>query len=141
MTTSACTTFSLTTKAFSKPCIRSTRMSRWSRAASISPGRETLLKKKLEQAQHDFDFVLLDCPPSLGLLTLNALAVASEVIIPMQPHFLAMQGMAKLLDTVRLVNKQINPRLRIGGIVLTMFDAQTKLSAEVVSELEGFFEQ
>src|SRR3954470_864072 len=99
------------------------------------PGRETLLKKKLEQAQHDFDFVLLDCPPSLGLLTLNALAVAGEVIIPMQPHFLALQGVAKLLETVQLVNKRINPKLRISGIVLTMFDSQTKLSNEVVAEL------
>ena len=67
-------------------------------------GRETLLKKKMESAQHDFDVMLLDCPPSLGLLTLNALSVADEVIIPMQPHFLALQGVAKLLETVQLVN-------------------------------------
>jgi chromosome partitioning protein len=104
------------------------------------PGRETLLKKKLEQAQHDFDFVLLDCPPSLGLLTLNALAVASEVIIPMQPHFLALQGVAKLLETVQLVSKRINPQLKVAGIVLTMYDAQTKLTSEVVAELNGFIE-
>jgi len=101
-------------------------------------GRETLLKKRLEAAQHDFDFVLLDCPPSLGLLTLNALAVASEVIIPMQPHFLALQGVAKLLETVRMVNKRINPELKVSGIVLTMFDSQTKLSNEVVAELNSF---
>jgi chromosome partitioning protein len=101
-------------------------------------GRETLLKKRLEVAQHDFDFVLLDCPPSLGLLTLNALAVASEVIIPMQPHFLALQGVAKLLETVRMVNKRINPELKVSGIVLTMFDSQTKLSNEVVAELNSF---
>ena len=98
-------------------------------------GRETLLKRRLEAAQHDFDFVLLDCPPSLGLLTLNALAVADEVIIPMQPHFLALQGVAKLLETVQLVNKRINPKLKVSGIVLTMFDSQTKLSSEVVAEL------
>jgi chromosome partitioning protein len=104
------------------------------------PGRETLLKKKLEQAQHDFDFVLLDCPPSLGLLTLNALAVASEVIIPMQPHFLALQGVAKLLETVQLVSRRINPQLKVAGIVLTMYDAQTKLTSEVVAELNGFIE-
>lgn len=107
--------------------------------------RTTVLRTKmaaaLAEGKLNYDYILIDCPPSLGLLTLNALAVAGEVFIPMQPHFLAMQGMAKLLDTVRLVNKQINPRLRIGGIVLTMFDAQTKLSAEVVGELEGFFEQ
>ncbi len=106
--------------------------------------RTTILRNKMSAAMNAgslaFDYVLIDCPPSLGLLTLNALAVAGEVMIPMQAHFLAMQGMAKLLETVGLVNKQINPRLRIGGIVLTMFDAQTKLSAEVVSDLEGFFD-
>jgi chromosome partitioning protein len=104
-------------------------------------GRETLLKKRLECATHDFDFILLDCPPSLGLLTLNALAVADEVIIPMQPHFLALQGVAKLLETVQLVNRRINPKLRVSGIVLTMFDSQTKLSNEVVAELNSFIEQ
>ena len=103
-------------------------------------GRETLLRKKLESAQHDFDVMLLDCPPSLGLLTLNALSVADEVIIPMQPHFLALQGVAKLLETVQLVNKRMNPRLKVSGIALTMFDAQTKLSNEVVAELNGFIE-
>jgi chromosome partitioning protein len=103
-------------------------------------GREVLLKKKLEQAQHDFDFMLLDCPPSLGLLTLNALAVASEVIIPMQPHFLALQGVAKLLETVHLVSQRINPQLKVAGVVLTMYDAQTKLTSEVVAELNGFIE-
>jgi chromosome partitioning protein len=109
-------------------------------------GREMILKKKIDaalrpdsgQAQPIFDFVLFDCPPSLGLLTINALAVASEIIIPMQPHFLALQGVAKLLETVQLVNRRMNPRLRVSGIVLTMFDAQTKLSAEVVAELNSF---
>ena len=103
-------------------------------------GRETLLKEKLEVAQHDFDLILIDCPPSLGILTVNALAVADEVIIPMQPHFLALQGVAKLLETVQLVNRRMNPKLKVGGIVLTMFDAQTKLSMEVVAELNGFIQ-
>ena len=98
-------------------------------------GRETLLKEKLESAQHDFDYILIDCPPSLGILTINALSFADEVIIPMQPHFLALQGVAKLLETVQLVNRRVNPRLKVGGIVLTMFDAQTKLAMEVVAEL------
>src|SRR5688500_4068321 len=101
-------------------------------------GRETRLKRELEPAQHDVDFILIDCPPSLGLLTLNALSVASEVIIPMQPHFLALQGVAKLLETVQLVSQRINNRLKVSGIVLTMYDAQTKLSSEVVGELNGF---
>lgn len=104
-------------------------------------GRETLLKRKIEDTQHDFDFFLLDCPPSLGLLTINALSVAHEVIIPMQPHFLALQGVAKLLETVRLVNQRMNPHLKVTGVVLTMFDAQTKLSNEVVAELNNFIEQ
>ncbi len=103
-------------------------------------GREMLLKKRIESAQHDFDYILFDCPPSLGLLTINALAVADEVIIPMQPHFLALQGVAKLLETVQLVSRRMNPRLKVSGIVLTMFDAQTRLSNEVVAELNGFID-
>src|SRR3954452_17454574 len=103
-------------------------------------GREKILKEKVEAAQHDFDFLLLDCPPSLGLLTINALSLASEVIIPMQPHFLALQGVAKLLETVQLVNRRMNPKLKVSGIVLTMFDGQAKLSNEVVAELNGFIE-
>jgi len=107
-------------------------------------GREMILKKKIEAAQSGaaqaFDYILLDCPPSLGLLTINALAAASEVIIPMQPHFLALQGVAKLLETVQLVGRRMNPKLRVSGIVLTMFDSQTKLTNEVVAELNKFIE-
>jgi len=103
-------------------------------------GRETILKERLKSAQHDFDFILIDCPPSLGLLTINALAVATEVIIPMQPHFLALQGVGKLLETVALVSRRMNPLLKVSGIVLTMFDSQTKLSNEVVNDLKGFIE-
>jgi chromosome partitioning protein len=104
-------------------------------------GRETILKEKLEQATHDFDYILLDCPPSLGLLTINALAVATEVIIPMQPHFLALQGVAKLLETVQLVGRRMNPKLTVSGVLLTMFESQTKLSSEVVAELNRFIEE
>lgn len=104
-------------------------------------GRETILKKRIEAAQHDFDFILLDCPPSLGLLTINSLAVADEVIIPMQPHFLALQGVGKLLETVSLVCRRMNPKLKVSGIVLTMFDSQTRLSNEVVNDLNSFIEQ
>lgn len=104
-------------------------------------GREKILKEKIEQAQHDFDYLLLDCPPSLGLLTVNALAIATEVIIPMQPHFLALQGVAKILETVQLVSRRINPNLKVSGVVLTMFDSQTKLSNEVVAELKRFIEE
>src|SRR5206468_2666127 len=101
-------------------------------------GREMILKKRLEASGETFDFVLLDCPPSLGLLTINGLAAASEVIIPMQPHFLALQGVGKLLETVQLVNKRMNPKLRVSGIVLTMFDSQAKLSGEILKDLNGF---
>src|SRR4030095_1292602 len=87
-----------------------------------------------------FDVLLLDCPPSLGILTLNALAVADEVIVPMQPQFLPLQGLAKLLATVQLVNQRVNPALKVSGVVLTMFDSQTKLSNEVVAELSGFID-
>ncbi len=109
-------------------------------------GRETLLRKRIEAAiadpsgEFDYDYVLLDCPPSLGLLTLNALAVADEVLVPMQPQFLPMQGVAKLFDTVRKVKQRMNPKLRVLGIVLTMFDSQTKLSNEVEAELHGYIE-
>jgi chromosome partitioning protein len=105
------------------------------------PGREVLLKNKIEAAKTEFDFMVLDCPPSLGLLTVNALAVAAEVIIPMQPHFLALQGVGKLLETVALVSRRMNPGLKVSGIVLTMFDSQTKLSNEVVNDLKGFIEE
>lgn len=104
-------------------------------------GRELILRKRIEAAEHEFDFILLDCPPSLGLLTINALAVAGEVIIPMQPHFLALQGVGKLLETVSLVSRRMNPKLKVTGIVLTMYDSQTKLSTEVVNDLNGFIEQ
>lgn len=104
-------------------------------------GRETVLKKRIEEGGLSVDYFLLDCPPSLGLLTINALAVADEVIIPMQPHFLALQGVAKLLETVQLVHRRLNPKLKVSGIVLTLFDSQTKLSNEVVAELERFIDE
>jgi chromosome partitioning protein len=105
------------------------------------PGRQTLLKNRLEAAKLEFDFILMDCPPSLGLLTVNALAVAQEVIIPMQPHFLALQGVGKLLETVAIVSQRVNPGLKVSGIVLTLFDSQTKLSNEVVNDLNGFIRE
>jgi chromosome partitioning protein len=87
-----------------------------------------------------FDFVFIDCPPSLGLLTLNALAAASEVVIPMQAHFLALQGVSKLLETVRLVNQKLNPSLRVSGVVLCSHDANVSHAQEVVGDLDAFFE-
>ncbi len=105
-------------------------------------GREQILKKRITSAGPlDFDFMLLDCPPSLGLLTLNALSLATEVVIPMQPHFLALQGVGKLLETIGLVGRRMNPAIRVSGVVLTMYDSQTKLSAEVVGDLSQFIEE
>jgi chromosome partitioning protein len=96
--------------------------------------------RKSELAQ-SLDFILIDCPPSLGLLTLNALVLAREVIVPMQAHFLALQGVGKLLETVSLVAAKVNPELRVTGILLCMYEGQTKLAGEVVGDLEAFFEQ
>lgn len=105
-----------------------------------APDRERRLERAVAPFLDRFEFVLIDCPPSLGLLTLNALALAREVIAPMQAHFLALQGVGRLMETVRLVGKEVNPRLRISGVVLCMHEEATKLSKEVVADLEAFFE-
>jgi chromosome partitioning protein len=93
----------------------------------------------LHRLGHEFDLVMIDCPPSLGLLTVNALAAAHEVLIPMQAHFLALQGVSKLLETVRLMTASLNPALRVKGVVLCMHDAQTHHTQEVVADLDDFF--
>jgi chromosome partitioning protein len=103
-------------------------------------GREIILREALEGIQDQFDYCLIDCAPSLGLLTLNALAAAQEVLIPLQPHFLALQGFGKLLQTVELVNKRINPSLKVTGILLCMFDTRASLPNEVKSDIEQFLE-
>ncbi|MCF7975543.1 MAG: AAA family ATPase [Phycisphaerae bacterium] len=101
-------------------------------------GREIILREALETIEDQFDYCLIDCAPSLGLLTLNALAAAQEVLIPLQPHFLALQGFGKLLQTVELVNKRINPHLRVTGVLLCMFDTRASLPNEVKSDIEDF---
>ena len=102
------------------------------------PGREVILKQALEQSRIEFDVLLIDCPPSLGTLTINALVACTEVLIPLQAHFLALQGLSRLLDTVSLVQARINPELRIAGIALCMHEASTRLATEVVEDLTGF---
>tara|TARA_R110002111_G_scaffold10687_1_gene34052 strand:- start:1322 stop:2332 length:1011 start_codon:yes stop_codon:yes gene_type:complete len=102
--------------------------------------RNQRLARAVAAGTTDHEFILLDCPPALGLLTLNALAAAQEVMIPMQAHFLALQGVSKLLETVGIVREQINARLRVAGVVLCMHDSQTSHSKEVVADLERFFE-
>jgi len=103
-------------------------------------GRETVLREAIESVPQAFDYVIIDCPPSLGLLTLNALAAIEEVFIPVQPHFLALQGFSKLLHTVTLVGRRINPRLRVAAILLCMFDTRVTLSSEVRADIRNFVE-
>jgi chromosome partitioning protein len=104
-------------------------------------GREVILRDLLLQDEGAFDFVFMDCGPSLGVLTLNALSAATEVFIPLQPHFLALHGMSKLFETTALVAKRINPGLRVTGIVLTLFESTTKLAQEVIADLQGYLDR
>ncbi len=102
-------------------------------------GREVILRDKLAAARSDFDYVLIDCPPSLGVLTLNALAAVDEVLLPMQPHFLALHGLSKLLETIGLVARRLNDRLKLSGVVFCMYDSGTRLAAEVSRDVDEFF--
>jgi chromosome partitioning protein len=108
---------------------------------------QRILREKVEPVIRDagdgrpMDYVLIDCPPSLGLLTIGALVLAREVVVPMQAHFLALQGLAKLLETVRLIRQSFNAQLTVAGVVLCMHESQTLLAGEVVANLQGFLEQ
>jgi len=102
---------------------------------------QTVLRNKTSDLVKQFDFVLIDCPPSLGLLTVNALTLAREVIVPMQAHFLALQGLSKLLDTVNMVREGINHELLVTGIVLCMHEGQTILASEVARDLRSFLDE
>ena len=102
-------------------------------------GREMFLRDHLATIENDFDYILVDCPPSLGILTINALATVDEVFIPLQPHFLALHGLSKLLETIDLVARRINSKLRLGGVVLCMYDAGTRLAAEVSRDVTEYF--
>jgi chromosome partitioning protein len=106
-----------------------------------APDRLTRLSTALAQWGDRFDFIMMDCPPSLGVLTLNALSAAREVIIPMQAHFLALQGVGKLLETVNLVSQTVNPSLRVSGVIVCAHDNSTTHAREVVADIEGFFAQ
>jgi len=104
-------------------------------------GREVILRDLLAQDNMRFDFVFMDCGPSLGVLTLNALSSADEVFIPLQPHFLALHGLGKLLETTALVARRINPALRVSGIILTLHESNSRLGREVIQDLADFFEK
>ena len=101
--------------------------------------REYRLRSALEEISRSYDFVIIDCPPSLGLLTINALVAADRVIVPLQCEFYALEGLTHLLKTVKLVRERLNPGLRVGGIVLTMFDGRTSLALQIRSEVQRYF--
>ena len=103
------------------------------------PDREQLLKRVLQQVRSDYDYILIDCSPSLGLITVNALTAADSVIIPVQCEFFALEGIAKLLNTIKIIKSQLNPALSIMGFVLTMYDNRLKLSNQVLEEVKRHF--
>jgi chromosome partitioning protein len=139
----------LTDSAEFEPSLMLVRPNLWILAANIDlvgaetelvnvVGREIILREAMEASQDQFDFCLIDCAPSLGLLSLNALAAAQEVLIPLQPHFLALQGFGKLLQTVDLVSRRINPHLKVSGVLLCMYDTRASLPNEVRADIERF---
>lgn len=104
-----------------------------------TPEREYLLKRAISGIIEDYDYIIIDCSPSLGLITVNALTAADSVIIPVQPEFFALEGLGKLLQTIRLVQGGVNPQLTIEGFLVTMFDGRTKVHTQVVGELREHF--
>lgn len=109
--------------------------------ASYEMGREQLLKKKLDAVRDQYDYIIIDCPPALGLLNTNALTATDTVMIPVQCEYFALEGLTQLLSTIRLVQRLWNPRLSIEGVLLTMFDVRTKLSVEVQQEVRKYFKE
>jgi len=102
-------------------------------------GRELKLRTALESLEGSYDYILIDCPPSLNLLTVNALTAAGSVLIPIQCEYYAMEGLSQILNTIRLIQEGLNPRLTISGILLTMFDARNNLSSQVSGEIRNHF--
>lgn len=103
--------------------------------------RESILKKALAPIKKSYDFIIIDCSPSLGLITVNSLTAANSVMIPVQPEFFALEGLGKLLQTIRIVQNGVNPGLNIEGFVVTMFDGRTKVHSQVVTELKEHFKE
>lgn len=101
--------------------------------------RETCLKKALETIRTEYDFILMDCPPSLGLLTINALTAANSVLVPIQGEYYALEGLTQLMETVTLVKRSLNSHLTVFGVVVTMFDSRTQLSHQVAAEVRKYF--
>ena len=103
------------------------------------PDRESVMKNALAPIRDDYDYIIIDCAPSLGLITINSLTAADSVIIPVQPEFFALEGLGKLLQTVRIVQSGVNPSLQIEGFVVTMFDGRTRVHTQVLAELRDHF--
>ena len=101
--------------------------------------RETRLREALDEVRDEYDIILIDCPPSLGLLTINALTASDKLIIPIQCEFFALEGLAKIMDSIKLVKKRLNKNLDIFGVVITMFDKRTSLAKQVAEEVKNFF--
>ena len=101
--------------------------------------RESVLKRALAPIKNDYDYIFIDCPPSLGLLTLNALVASDGVIIPIQSEFFALEGVTQLMYTINIVKQRLNPQLNISGVILTMYDTRTVLSKQVTSEIYKYF--
>lgn len=101
--------------------------------------RESRLKKALDRVRANYDYIIIDCPPSLGLLTLNSLAAADTVIMPIQCEFYALEGVAQLMNTIALVRDNLNPKIEVEGVVMTMYDSRTKLAEQVVAEVKNGF--
>jgi len=101
--------------------------------------REFLLKGALDQVREDYDYILIDCPPSLELLTLNALCAADTVLVPVQGEYYALEGLSDLMNTIRIVRRSLNPRLELEGVLLTMFDGRTNLALQVAEEVKHYF--
>lgn len=102
--------------------------------------RESRLKKVLNDIDFDYEYILIDCPPSLGLLTLNALTAADKIIVPIQCEYYALEGLGQLIKTINLVQNNLNPDLQIEGVLLTMYDARTNLSQQVIDEVKNYFQ-
>ena len=101
--------------------------------------REFLLRDALDQLREDYDFILIDCPPSLELLTLNALCAADAILVPVQGEYYALEGLSDLMNTVRIVRRSLNPKLELEGVLLTMFDGRTNLALQVAEEVKHYF--
>lgn len=105
------------------------------------PNREKVMKKAIESIKDDYDFIFIDCSPSLGLITVNALTAADSVIIPVQCEYFALEGLGKLLNTIKIIQSRLNPELEVEGFLLTMYDSRLRLSNQIVEEVKKHFQQ